>query len=197
MSAKPKKNNRRKMQPQDDQAPINQPVAPITPPAAANEQVDTMQMPAVGQQVMARVNAENAGWCVCRIVKNPSDANIPLVEFPDGLVYRADKVQIGGIVAQAAPASNTPHYASQLSPEMEQFALALLEVYRDSQKLFGTPLANLLTMVIRQAHADHALATGVMDVVSGQPIFIPSELSFEQWLVAYIQAFERHNLSAE
>lgn len=192
--------------PATGQLPIAEPTATTAdaqsavPPTTVEQQQPvpaergTLETPLViGEHRMAKSPAFNATWEICQIIATAADPNTPLVQFPDGTVYTADSVQLGGRVARTPAQPEQPPAAapSLLNGDFNAFKSIIVSMDRQSKKLFDLPLDVLLTMIVRFANNRGLPANGRMGVYSGVALFVPDESTLDVWTEAYMLEVQR------
>lgn len=171
------------------------PLAPGTPPPKP--------IPPVGSYVMALSPAVNGTWQMSRVVENPTNPSMPLIEFQDGTQYFYNAVQYSD--AQVAPNPVTaPNPANPshidliggLAPRYQQFRDELVRLNAGAHELFQLPLDAVMKMARRNAFQQQLDSTGRMDTIGNEGQLIPDMPTFERWLTSYLQEVQRREQNA-
>lgn len=210
MSIKPKKSRSKKMQPTHPQANAN-PVAAgdaNAPAPVVNQPIaqPPVPMPLDGAHVMALPPVIGGQWQLATIVgnPNPADPNGPIVQLADGTRYYFKDVQTSAAVAPTSvmdPQSPIGYAANigtldTLQPRYATFRDNIVDLYSVAQAMFQMPLQTVVTMAYNLAYTQQLNATGKMDVIGNQSIFVPDNPTFERWMTAYLEEVQRREASA-
>lgn len=205
MSAKPKKSRYKKMESATSapHLPNNGAVAP-EPLNGGGVTENAPNTPQPSQTVMARPPAMNGQWQLATVLANPDNSADPIIQFGDNTRYLASQVQVSGPVSATtadpryAGTTQAPPYGaiSSLRPEYQEFQRQIVELFTLSMALFQMPLQSIITMAYRQAYRQQLEASGKMDVVSDQSMFVPDAITFQIWITSYLEEVQRREANA-
>lgn len=153
----------------------------------------------VGDQIMAKGREFNAQWSVCKVVENPTDTTMPLIEFPDGRRFIHTDVELGGKVSSTsqptAESLPSPAVVSPLLEDYKTFKDIVVRLNQNSIAMFQLPLDVLLTMMTRFATQSELEGSGKMANYGGVSIFVPDQQTFDKWLESYLLEIQRREVN--